>query len=41
MESRDDIQNYQQEWNQDVLRMPENRLPRKALRYRRQGKLDL
>ena len=26
-----DIQNYQQKWNQYVLRMPENRLPRKSL----------
>ena len=37
----DDIQNYQQKWNQNVLRMPENRLPRKALQYRPQGKGDL
>ena len=29
----DDIQNYQQKWNQHVLRMPENRLPRKSLQY--------
>ena len=29
----DDIQNYQQKWNQHVLRMPEIRLPRKALQY--------
>ena len=29
----DDIQNYQQKWNQHVLRMPGNRLPRKALQY--------
>ena len=26
----ENIQNYQLEWNQHVLRMPENRLPRKA-----------
>ena len=26
----DDTQNYQLKWNQHVLRMPENRLPRKA-----------
>ena len=25
----DDIQNYQLKWNQHVLRMPENRIPRK------------
>ena len=25
----DDIQNYQQKWNQHVLRMPESRSPRK------------
>ena len=37
----DDIQNYQLKWNQHVLRMPENRLPRKALQYRPQGKRDL
>ena len=37
----DDIQNYQLKWNQLVLRMPENRLPRKALQYRPQGKRDL
>jgi hypothetical protein len=37
----DDIQNYQQKWNQHVLRMPENKLPRKALQYRPQGKRDL
>ena len=29
------IQNYQQNWNQHVLRMPENRLPRKSLQYQR------
>jgi hypothetical protein len=34
----DNIQNYQQKWNQHVLMMPENRLPRKALQYRPQGK---
>ena len=34
----DDIQNYQLKWNQHVLRMPENRIPRKALQYRPQGK---
>ena len=28
-------------WNQHVLRMPENRLPRKALQYRSLGKRDL
>ena len=27
----DDIQNYQQKWNQHVLRNPENRLQRKSL----------
>ena len=37
----DDIQNYQLKWNQHVLRMPENRIPRKALQYRRKGKRDL
>ena len=37
----DDIQNYQQKWNQHVLRMPDNRLPRKSLQYRPQGKGDL
>ena len=37
----DDIQNYQLKWNQHVLRMPENRIPRKALQYRPQGKMDL
>ena len=37
----DNIQNYQQKWNQHVLRMPENRIPRKALQYRPQGKRDL
>ena len=37
----DDIQNYQQKWNQHVLRMPENRLPRKSLQYQPQGKRDL
>ena len=36
-----DIQNYQLKWNQHVLRMPENRLPRKALQYRPQVKRDL
>ena len=36
-----DIQNYQLKWNQHVLRMPENRIPRKALQYRPQGKVDL
>ena len=30
----DDIQNYQLNWSQHVLRMPENRLPCKALQYR-------
>ena len=29
----DDIQDYQLKWNQHVLRMPENRIPRKALQY--------
>ena len=29
----DDIQNYQQKLNQYVLRMSENRLPRKSLQY--------
>jgi hypothetical protein len=37
----DDIQNYQQKWNQHVLRMPENILPRKSLQYIPQGKRDL
>ena len=37
----DNIQNYQLKWNQHVLRMPENRLPRNALQYRPQGKRDL
>ena len=37
----DDIQNYQQKWNQHVFRMPENRLPRKSLSYEPQGKRDL
>ena len=32
-----DIQNYQLKWNQHVLRMPGNRLPRKVLQYRPQG----
>ena len=31
---KDDIQYYQQKWNPHVLRMPENRLSRKALQYR-------
>ena len=30
----DDIQNDQLKWNQHVLRMPKNILPRKALQYR-------
>ena len=34
----DDIQNYQLKWNQHILRIPENRIPRKALQYRPQGK---
>ena len=37
----DDIQIYQLKWNQHVLRMPENRLPREALQYRSQRKRDL
>jgi hypothetical protein len=37
----DDIKNYQQKWNQHVLRMPENRIPRKSLQYQPQGKRDL
>ena len=37
----DDIQNYKLKWNQHVLRMPENRLPRTALQYQLQGKRDL
>ena len=37
----DDIQNYQLKWNQHVLRMPENILPRKSLQYQPQGKRDL
>ena len=40
-EIRDDIKNYQQKWNQHVIRMPENRLPRKSLKYKPQGKRDL
>ena len=40
-EMLDDVQNYQLKWNQHVLRMPENTIPRKALQYRRQGKRDL
>ena len=32
------IQNYEQKWNQHVLRMPENRLQCKALQYQPQGK---
>ena len=35
------LQNYQQKWNQHVLRMPENRLPCKSLQYQPQGKSDL
>ena len=27
----DEIQKYQQKWNQHVLRMPDNRIPRKAM----------
>ena len=34
----DDIQNYQQNWNQHVLRMPENRLTLKSLQYQPKGK---
>ena len=37
----DDIQNYQEKWNQHVLRMPENRLPRKSLHYQPHGKRNL
>ena len=37
----DYIQHYQQKWNQHVLRMLENRLPRKSLQYQPQGKGDL
>ena len=37
----DDIENYQLKWNQHVLWVPENRIPRKALQYRPQGKGDL
>ena len=37
----DDIQHYALNWNQHVLRMPENRIARKALQYRPQGKGDL
>ena len=33
----EDIQNYQLKWNQQVLRMPENRMPCKGLQYRPQG----
>ena len=36
-----DIQNYQLKWNQHVLSIPENRVPRKALQYQPQGKRDL
>ena len=38
-EIADDIQNYQQKWNQHALRMQENRLPRKSLQYQPQGKI--
>ena len=37
----DDIPNYQLKWNQHVLRMPENRLPRKSLQYQPQVKRAL
>ena len=37
----DDTQNYQLKWNLHVVRMPENRLPRKALQDRPRGKMDL
>jgi hypothetical protein len=37
-EMLDDVQNYQLKWNQHVLRMPENTIPRKALQYRPPGK---
>ena len=37
----DDIQNYQLKWNQHVLRMSGNRLPRKSLQYQPQSKRDL
>ena len=37
----DDIQDYKQKWNQHVVRMPENKLPRKSLQYQPQGKRDL
>jgi hypothetical protein len=37
----DDIQNYQLKWNQRVHTMPENIIPRKALKYGSQGKRDL
>ena len=37
----DDIQDYQQKWNQYALRMPENRLPRKSQQYQPQGKRNL
>ena len=40
-EIKDDIQNYQQKWNQHDLRIPENRLRRKSLQYQPQGKRDL
>ena len=40
-ESIEDIQNYQQKWNQHVLRIPENRLPRKSLQYQPQRKREL
>ena len=37
----EEIQIYQLKWNQYVLRIPENIIPRKALQYRSQGKRDL
>ena len=34
-------QNYQLIWNQHVLKMPENRIPRKGLQYQPKEKRDL
>ena len=36
-EITDDIKNYQLKWNQNVLKMLKNRIPRKAMQYRPQG----
>ena len=35
----DDIQNDPHKWKQNVLRMPENRLPHKSFQYQPQGKV--